>query len=108
MPRRRTTVARARAVRVGIALTAALACLGAAAYAANRPEGSGRQSAKAGANAPAQRVNFHRKVSEGRPPRPQLTTRTQATDVRAMVRFKFAAAGEGLRFQCQFDRGAWR
>lgn len=107
MPERRTTVARARAVRVSIALTAALACLGAAAYAASRPEGAGRVSAKAEPVTPAPRKASAKKG--GKPlPRPQLTTRTEAISTRTSARFRFSTGDEDLRFQCQLDRGGWR
>src|SRR5690242_18682222 len=107
MSRRRITVARARAVRVTIALTAALACLGAAAYAASRPEAPGRASSEAEVG-PSLRRSPAVKKTGARPPRPQLTTRTEAVSTRTTVRFKFAAPGEGLRFQCQLDQGAWK
>lgn len=107
MSRRRTTVARARATRVSIALVAALACLGAAALAASRPEGSGRTTAGVEAAASFARAATGKNPA-GRPPRPQLKTRTQAIDVRTSVRFRFTAAGEDLRFQCQLDRGGWK
>lgn len=107
MSRRRSTVARARAVRVCIALTAALACLGAVAYAAGRPDGPGQASVEADTGTSPRREAPSKKAG-ARPPRPQLATRTEAIDTRVNVRFKFTAAGEGLRFQCQLDRGAWR
>jgi hypothetical protein len=107
MSRRRSTVARERALRAIIALSAALACLGAVAYAANRPEGAGRGSVEADTGTSARR-EAPSKNAGARPPRPQLTTRTEAIDTRVNVRFKFSAAGEGLRFQCQLDRGAWK
>lgn len=88
MPGRRTRAARTRAARVIVALAAALACLGAVAYAGGRPEGKGSSGAKL--------------------PRPQLSTRTEAVSTRAAVRFKFAAPGEDLRFQCRLDQGAWK
>lgn len=106
MSRRRTTVARARAVRVTVTLTAALACLGAAAYAAGRPEAPGRASSEADVGPSLRREPAGKKAV--RPPRPQLSTRTEAVSARSSARFKFAAAGEGLRFQCQLDQGTWK
>lgn len=107
MSRRRTTVARARAVRVTIALTVALACLGAAAYAASRPEAPSRASEADRAMSPRRAVP-DKKPAATRLQRPQLTTRIQAVDTRTMVRFKFTAPGEGLRFVCQLDGGGWK
>lgn len=101
----RTT--RARAVRVTIALTAALACLGAVAYAANRPGAADQASDETEAGASL----LHKspaKQAGPRPPRPQLATRTEAIDTRVNVRFRFSAAGEGLRFLCQLDSGSWK
>jgi len=104
---RRSTVARARAVRVAIALTAALACLGAAAYAASRPEGSGRAAAEVDAAASLRREPPS-KGAGARPPRPQLSTRTEAISTRAAARFRFSANGDGLRYLCQLDHGFWK
>jgi hypothetical protein len=93
---------------VTIALTAALACLGAAAYAASRPEGTGRAPAEADTGASPRREAPSRKAGSARPPRPQLATRTEAIDVRVNARFRFTATGEGLRFLCQLDGGSWK
>lgn len=97
-------------MRVVIALTAALACLGAVAYAAGRPEGSGRAAAQGDVDAAAslRRQPPATKDGGGRPPRPQLTTRTEAVSTRTTARFKFTALGEGLRFQCRLDKGGWK
>jgi len=55
MSRRRNTVAQTCAVRAAIALTAALACFGAVAYAAGRPAGPGPAPADAGTGASPRR-----------------------------------------------------
>jgi len=104
MSRRRITVARARAIRVSIALVAALACLGAAAYAASRPEGPGRDvavaaSSKGRDNAPK---------GGQRPLRPRITSHPEAVDTGSTARFVFSARGPGLRFQCKLDGAAWK
>lgn len=108
MSRRRITVVRARAVRVAIALTTALACLGAAAYAASRPEASGRSPSGSDVGPSLRRQPPAKKPAAARPPRPQLTTRAGAVNTRTTVRFKFTAPGEGLGFQCQLDKRAWK
>lgn len=108
MYRRRTTVARARALRAIIALSAALACLGAVAYAANRPAGADRSTADVDTGTSPRRDAPGKKTSGGRPARPHLATRTEAIDTRVNVRFKFTAPGEGLRFLCQLDSGSWK
>jgi hypothetical protein len=105
--RRRKKVVRSRAVRAALALTAALACFGAAAYAASRPDG-GRASTTPDPRRSLGRESAGKKPAGARLPRPQLTTRTAAIDVRTTVRFKFTATAENLRFQCRFDRAGWK
>ncbi len=108
MSRWLSTGAPARAVRAVLALTVALGCLGAVAYAASRPEGSGRPSVEADPGASQRRAELGKKGGGARPPRPKLATPTQAVDPRPAARFKFTAPGEGLRFVCQLDRGGWK
>lgn len=105
MTLRRNTGAPARASRTLVVLLAALACLGAAAYAANRPERSGGTGKEAGALAAA-----GGKLRKAAPklPRPQILSGPAAVDTSASVRFDFRAANRKLRFQCRLDGSAWK
>lgn len=104
MSRRRNAVGRARAARAALALAAALTCLGAAAYAANRDKvPSGGAEA-----APAPQERPHGARSGQRPSRPRITAHPEAVDTRATARFAFRARDASLRFQCRLDRGPWR
>lgn len=96
----------ARALRTVLVLGAALACLGAAAYAASRPEPTRRGGEEAAPNRPTA-AGLDRKGAK-RLPRPRITSAPGELDPAPSARFSFSVRIKRPRFQCRVDNGPWR
>lgn len=85
-----------RTIRGAIAMLAAIAGLGAVAYAAS-PHGSQSDSAPA------------RERSRGATflPKPKITAHPDKASPSASAKFRFTARGRGRRFRCRLDGRAW-
>jgi hypothetical protein len=82
-----------KTTRALAALVVVVACLGAVAYAAERPR-QGRDSVS--------------RPSGPLPPRPRIVKHPAAVSTATSVNFAFAVASPGSRFRCRLDGGRWR
>lgn len=107
MSRFRSAGMGARALRAVFALSAALACLGAAAYAASRPAATGRDMGARAVAAQPTAASLIRKAAK-RLPRPRITAGPATLEPAASVRFSFSVGLKRPHFQCRLDNGPWR